>query len=262
MTTHDSESELAGRLGASLTPRVPRITLQHRGEQSSGLFDIGAMYAASVEQVMRRARAVRPPVFGLAQSAQASPVHAWARTPDLQHAIEIDLDAQLCEPVVRARGVGWFGVAVAWLATTAIGFTVATTVPAHSVRRAAPALAAVVQTVPVATPSVAMPAPAAPAPAAMPTTAATMQPPASAPEPVSAAAPKKIGVTPRPRTLAPARPVQTEAAPAAPQPQRATSSPESSPPPKTAPATSPPASGGSSLEDLMRKAVEADSKHH
>ena len=82
MTTHDLESELAGRLGASLTPRVPRITMQHRGEQSSGLFDIGAMYAASVEQVMRRARAVRPPVFELAQGApasQGSPVHAWAR---------------------------------------------------------------------------------------------------------------------------------------------------------------------------------------
>jgi hypothetical protein len=270
MTTHDSESELAGRLGASLTPRVPRITVQHRGEQSSGLFDIGAMYAANVEQIMRRARAVRPAVFELAapgaQASRGSPVHAWARTPDHQHAIEIDLEAPLFEPVGRARGVGWFGVAVAWLATAGIGLTVATTVPAHTAPRAAPALAVATTTPVVAAPVVA-PAVAPAAPSAMPTIAAATQPLASAPEPASAAAPKKLGVTPPPRlrTIATAaRPVPVDVAVAAPQAQKVAAAPVSSPATatKAAPATSPPAAGGSSLEDLMRKAVEADAKHH
>jgi hypothetical protein len=276
MTTHDSESEIAGRLGASLTPSVPRLAVQHRGEQSSGLFDIGAMYAASVEQVMRRARTVREPsVRELAQgarSAAAAPLHAWSRAPYPQRAIEIDLTGEGFEPeqparIVRARGVGWFGVAVAWLATAALGATVATSLPAHTVPRAAPALA-VVATAPVLAPT---PAPAAPPSLVVASTAiaVTTPPPAAiqsnlppgAPDSASAAAPKKPNAAPHPRTMAPARTVSAEAAAPVAQPQKAVA-PTTTSPSKTTPSTAPPAAGGSSLEDLMRRAVEADSKHH
>jgi hypothetical protein len=281
MTTHDSESEIAGRLGASLTPSVPRIAVQHRGEQSSGLFDIGAMYAASVEQVMRRARTVREPsVRELAQGARlapAAPVHAWTRAPDPRRAIEIDLTGglELEQParIARARGVGWFGVAVAWLATAALGATVATSLPAHTVPRVAPAMA-VVATAPV---MASAPPPAEPPSqvAASTAIAVTTLPPAAvqstlppgAPDSAAAAAPKKPNVAPHLRTMAtmatmaPARTVSPEAAAPVAQPQKAVV-PTTTSPSKTASSTSPQATGGSSLEDLMRRAVEADSKHH
>ncbi len=65
MSLRDSESDFGGRLGASLTPRVPGARVREPGEQNSGLVDIRALYAASVEQVMQRAQAARarPPVI-------------------------------------------------------------------------------------------------------------------------------------------------------------------------------------------------------
>lgn len=64
MSLRDSESDVGGRLGASLTPRVPGAHVQEPGEQNSGLVDIRALYAASVNHVVQRAQAARarPPV--------------------------------------------------------------------------------------------------------------------------------------------------------------------------------------------------------
>lgn len=74
MARQESETQLAGQLAASLTPRISHVPLQQRGDQNSGLFDIGAMYAASVEQVMRRAQAVRQPfVVGIAEALLPPP---------------------------------------------------------------------------------------------------------------------------------------------------------------------------------------------
>ncbi|MGO9836236.1 MAG: hypothetical protein ACLP1X_18705 [Polyangiaceae bacterium] len=261
MTTQDSESELAGRLGASLTPRVPRITVQQRVEQNSGLFDVGALYAASVEQVMRRARVAQPPVFGIAGVAQPAPValpSAWganaARVQRVQQE-EIDLDLFLG----RSRGVGWFGVAVAWMATTALGATIATTVPAHTLARGHASAPVVAATAPAAiTPATAAAAFAAPPPV-------VSAPPAEAPSVAVAAAPavapKKAIIVTHART----RPVPASGSAAvtpAPQPQKVASV-EAPPAPKAAVASAPPAAaGGASLEELMRRAVEADAKKH
>jgi hypothetical protein len=259
MTTQDSESELAGRLGASLTPRVPRITVQQRGEQNSGLFDVGALYAASVEQVMRRARVAQPPVFGIAGVAQPAPValpSTWGATAARVQRVqveEIDIDLFLG----RSRGVGWFGVAVAWLATTALGATIATTVPAHTVARGhAPALV-VAATAPAVAPPTAVMALAAPPPAVSAPVAET---PSVAVAVAPAVAAKKAMTVTHARTRPVAASVAADVTPT-PQPQKAASV-EAPPQPKAAVASSPPAAGGASLEELMRRAVEADAKKH
>jgi|HubBroStandDraft_1064217.scaffolds.fasta_scaffold84056_2 hypothetical protein len=259
MTTQDSESELAGRLGASLTPRVPRITVQQRGEQNSGLFDVGALYAASVEQIMRRARVAReqPPVFGVAGVAQPASVALpapWVAAPTRAHEEDLDLDALF---LVRPRGIGWFGVAVAWLATTAIGATIAMTVPAHTVARShAPEL------VVAAVPPVALPAPTTPAPplAVVATPPAVASPVAVVVAPAVTAKKPIVVVAPHARMRTVTASAQADVAPAIPPAQRV--APVEAPAPKAAAASPPPAAGGSSLEDLMRRAVEADSKKH
>ena len=56
MPWQNSESELAGRLGASLTARVPRTGAHAADEQDTGLIDIGLLYAATTAE----ARLVRP----------------------------------------------------------------------------------------------------------------------------------------------------------------------------------------------------------
>jgi len=262
MTTHDSDIELAGKLAASLTPRVPRITAAHRGEQSSGLFDIGALYAASVEQVMRRARTAReqPPVLGVVGVARpfpGSPIRPWAPAPARELVASV-IDPEP-EPVVRARGVGWFGVAIAWLATAAIGAAAATMVPAHSVtifRGHAP-LPVAPAIVPVATPAAPVPAVAVtPAPSPVASQPAALAPVATPgdvrPRKASGAAHLHI------RRAVP-RAAPAEAAAPATEPKAAPTAAEA--PPARVEAPSPaPAAGGSSLEDLMRRAVEADAK--
>jgi hypothetical protein len=297
MTTHDSESELsegelAGKLGASLTPRVPRITVQHRGEQSSGLFDLGALYAASVDQVMKRARTVRdqPPVVGIAEivaPVQEAPLQPWPRAAVGQNVAVADFEADPeLEPVVRARGIGWFGVAVAWFAVALIGAAVATMMlPGPTFARvraaasAAVARARAVAGAPVAV-AAASPAPLAlptapvlptlPAPPTLPASApstisalSAAHPVVSTPEPAPAAPPKKA----TPATYARPRPAVRSApadAPApTPPPAKAVAIAET-PAPKAAvpstPATQPAAGGDSSLEAMMRRAVEADAK--
>ena len=219
MTTQDSESELAGRLGASLTPRVPRITVpRQRGEQNSGLFDVGALYAASVEQVMRRARVAReqPPVFGIAGVVQPASVALpapWVATPTLAQEEDLDLDALF---LARPRGIGWFGVAVAWLATTAIGATLAMTVPAHTVARSSapePVVAAI--------PPVVIPAPTTPAPplAVVATPPAIASPVAVVVAPAVTAKKPVVVIAPHARTRTVTAGAQSDVAPATPPAQ-------------------------------------------
>jgi hypothetical protein len=298
MTTHDSESEvseseLAGKLGASLTPRVPRITVQHRGEQSSGLFDLGALYAAaSVDQVMKRARTVRdqPPVVGIAEivaPVQESPLHPWPRASVRQEApageFEADPEPELA---VRARGTGWFGVAGAWFAVALIGAAVATMMlPGPTFARARAAASAAVARVrgvagaPVAVtaappalptpPALAAP-PVLPSPPTLPASApsttsvlAAAHPVVATPEPAPAAPPKKAA----PATYARPRPAVRSApadAPAPTPPPAKAAAIAETPAPKavvpSTPATQPAAGGDSSLEAMMRRAVEADAK--
>jgi hypothetical protein len=124
MALRDSQSDVGGRLGASLTPRVPVAHVQERGKQNSGLVDIRALYAASVEHVMQRAQAVRarPPVVAF------DPV-----------AVEEE------EPLVLPRQkIGWLPVTVVLLALAAAGslFVASSNVPAvmHAKATLAPAV--------------------------------------------------------------------------------------------------------------------------
>jgi hypothetical protein len=115
MSLRDSESDFGGRLGASLTPRVPVARVQEPGEQNSGLVDIRALYAASVEQVMQRAQAARawPPVVAF-EPVDSDPV---------------PVDE---EPfVLPRRRLGWFSITVVLLvlATTGGRFVASSNVP-------------------------------------------------------------------------------------------------------------------------------------
>jgi len=295
MTRQDSDSDLAGKLGAQLTPPVPHFVARNRGEQSSGFFDLATMQAADLEQIMLRTQASPPRTraMGLPSSkARSIPVAplAWPE-PKLQWVPESQ--PRLLDLVVddapryyaRVRGVGWFGVAVAWLATMTTGVLIATTVPAHVAARAhvAAPVAAVV-----APPGSHATSTSAPPPAllATPSSAVTAQgwtvvsapeTPATAPSnapSVPAVTPhRRAHATPRPAvipstdtpaTAQPAAP-KTGAAPATAPAVNEASAPKT-PVAPTTPAAPPPAASpaptGTSLEDLIRREVAAESKRH
>jgi hypothetical protein len=157
MARQDSRTDLAGRLGASLTPRVSTASSQR--ERNSGLFDMSALYTEAFDQVMRRARAEvhlaplaraprlpwPPPASpGLSDSRYLRPL-----APELEMDVPVDFGDPFAVRRSRGRGLGWFGIAIAWLATVTIGAVLATTVPAHafprSSVRAAVALPAVLK---------------------------------------------------------------------------------------------------------------------
>ncbi len=50
----ESETQVAGKLAASLTPRIVAMPAV-RGEQNSGMVDVRALYESSMEQALRRA---------------------------------------------------------------------------------------------------------------------------------------------------------------------------------------------------------------
>jgi hypothetical protein len=294
MARQDSNSELAGSLGASLTPRVEHLPLTPRGVQSSGLFDMGALYAEALDQVMARARA-QTRLMPLARAAQvtlprAAPWPARGRPFDLD--APIDFSRAFAAP--RAVGLGWFGVAIAWLATVTTAALVAVALPAHT--RAAPRAHAgtIVVVVPATHPSVVEPvAPAAPAgadsaivPAAMLTvpTTATTTPATTTPLATASSSPLVIRassavagppVTSRP-SLATKRPASKAAGVTLAHARPAPSAPSAPPPTASAIAASPPVkstttrpepaatpASGMSLEDLIRHEVQAESsKHH
>jgi hypothetical protein len=271
MARFDLESSLKATLAASLTPSAPRITAEHRDEQSSGIVDVGALYAASLEHVMQRARRELPASLRGTRALRPAPFAPPWTTPEL----ELDDADLLVEfdgiPGLRAaRGVGWFGVAVAWLMTATMGAIVATTLPAHVGSHALSrtlARAAISPATPTAAPPA--PAPATPwtaIPTATPTATATPTPTATATPTIQApAAPR--AVTARPISAAPhlvARPVPVQApastAPAqAPASKTVAAAAPSAPAVPVAPAAAAaPASTNVDLDELIRRAVKAE----
>jgi hypothetical protein len=300
MSLRDSESDFGGRLGASLTPRVPGARVREPGEQNSGLVDIRALYAASVEQVMQRAQAARawPPVVAF----------------DLVAFDPVAVDE---EPVVLPRRrLGWLPITAVLLvlATTGSLFVASSNVPAvmHAKTTLVPAAmrakativgvamraeAAVVARVdrltgrplpvaapvgvqpPEAPPVTPAPPPVAPALLAPPASqvgeaappmtvvdanaAPASAPPARAPVTRGHALPKAAAdirsTTRAPKHPGSANPPATAATPAeAPEPATVKAAPE----PAKVPA---PAAGGAdakpmSLDDMIRRAVETESK--
>ncbi len=297
MSRQTSQTELSAKLAASLTPRLQYMPAPARGEQSSGLVDVGAMYAASVEQMMRRAERVQRPVVRVGTGRAALPGHQPARGTVTQRPVagsrrageyeEVDLAGEYALPGTGRRGpIGWFAVAVAWAATTTLAAAISTMVPAHGLKgeiakppappaAAIPALSPTPSLAPApasTTPSLDLatgiitPAPVSPAsPATAPHTSAAISPAAAAPTPPSTSA---AAIPPPPAAIAKAKPIShprvshpdapsAAAAPApSPSPSPAAKAAASSPAPAAVPAAP------ASLEDLIRAAVEKESKKH
>jgi hypothetical protein len=114
MTGHNSESELAGRLGASLTPRVSP-SLAQGSEQNSGVIDIRTLYAASAPYVSRRA-----PV------ARAEPQTVAPSRPLVEY-VDLEPDDLL---YVLPRRRSWLGTTVVLLMFALGGVAIVDTVPA------------------------------------------------------------------------------------------------------------------------------------
>jgi hypothetical protein len=296
MARQDSNNELAGQLAASLTPRVGAALAPPRGAQNSGLFDVGALYAEAFAQVALRARA-QAQRLPLARATQPTwPRARERREPEwgthrghLDRAIEVPIDFETSVEAPRSRGLGWFGVAVAWLATVTTGAWIATTLPAHAPTRVRPSAAALVVSAPVvvSAPFVATnpaqapageplrigaSAPGAPVVAFAPgaPVVAAVAPIAEAPgaSPVSVLSPRKLA--PRAAASPHAHSPAAASGPVSSTPQASAraSAPSAAPSPKAqaAPAAKPTAAAqpgaAMSLEDLMRHEVQAESKHH
>jgi hypothetical protein len=279
MARQNSESQLAGRLAASLTPRVSQLPLQHRGEQSSGLLDLGVLYSASVQQVMERARLARdaPTVVELLDEGEARRPNRARRRPQRPSFDPRFEDVQALEAagVLPVRGVGWFGVAVAWLVTAVVGVTLATTVPAHAVvlgrlpaTAVAPSEPSVSHPAAPVVQAVQQAAQASPATASvesLPVATASTSTPVAHPATTALKVPTRVATGSSPERMRPA-PARADAPPST---ERAATPPTPSskaaaevPIPKAAPANPSPTPASDPLVDLMRRAVEADSKHH
>ena len=124
MTTQDSDSEITGKVAASLTPPVVHARAA-RGEQSSGFFDLDTLYAIHVEQV-------RPPPIRLPPPL---PVVRPVRRP-APLAVPFELHPVATRRAPRPQPIGWFAVFVTWLATTTLATLAATQIPAHGTTHA------------------------------------------------------------------------------------------------------------------------------
>ncbi len=266
MTRQQSSSDLAGSLAATLTPRVPQASARTlRATQNSGLFDVGALYAEAFQQVARRARTDPRLAMPLARSAQATwPAAArWPR-PALSYPLEPEPSFEYRDVAARpTRGLGWFGVAVAWLATVTTAALIATSLPAHApthVRALPVAVAPVAPIITSAAPP-ALPAPEPPVPevvpSALPVAALSVAPPAVRPAPKKMVLAPKVAAPAPPRVHpAPPAPVVAAAAPAA--PVTAPRAAASSRPAPVAPAST----AGMSLDELIRHEVQLESGKH
>jgi hypothetical protein len=281
MARQQSNTDLAGSLAATLTPRIPQAReMSFRAAQNSGLFDVGALYAEALDEVLRRTRSdVR--LAPLARAAQPT----WPRAAGWSEpVVSFDFDAAVPVAFTRgvaarsSRGIGWFGVAVAWLATVTMGASLATTLPGHALTHPKGA-GWVVPATPAAPPAVSPSTlPVAPVPvAALPAVSAsslattTVAPPALALAAPASAAPQavsphvstkrlapKVGSPPAAhgRSIAAASPAVAAAPPAIVAAHPAA-------PARATPASPPPAStAGMSLDDLIRHEVQAESAKH
>ncbi|MGH7438754.1 MAG: hypothetical protein ACRENE_23955 [Polyangiaceae bacterium] len=305
----ESETQVAGKLAASLTPRIVAMPVV-RGEQNSGMVDVRALYESSMEQALRRAeqaesaaRAERAKRAAMAaqvahaqQQAQAAVAYATSRrqarpaayedrTPEVYEDVDLAGEYMVIPGVVPRGRIGWFAVAVAWLATASLAAGVATMVPAHGLKRVlAPVAAAPAPAqAPIVAPVVAAPVAKAD-PSGIPTVSlSSLAPVAATPPPTASAIPTPTATStskphPSHHALAHAEPPSAaplaakaapiaKAAPAAdddaePAPPKATKATAAAKAPAVpAPAAAAPASGGS-LEDLIRQAVAKEAKQH
>ncbi len=265
MENHDSRRDLSRTLGA-LTASAPRLTEAHRGAQNSGLFDLGALYAAELQRAIQRARPARPRPPPLRVNDLLRPLGAGS--PAAASIWDIDIEDANLEVMPKApvralaRAAGWYAVAITWLATTTLGALVATSVPAHA-RPAHPAPLLTVAASQAPTPA----ASPAPGPAALGSTPAADAPrdPKSA---QAAAAPAVIAAQDLP--LAPAASAASPAHATAPRRGAGQSQPHAAPPAHAvatttdaakSPAKAAPAPAGPvSLDEMIRRAVAADAK--
>jgi hypothetical protein len=234
----DSDSDLVGKLGATLTAPVVR-THMPRGEQSSGFFDLHSLYEMHVE------RGEAAPLVVVPVPRIAPPLQVPMRAPQVTavDAYEVALARGIPRPI------GWYGVFVTWLATATLAAAVATQVPAHVRTRVRPIVATATAT-------------------AAPTATATATPTSSVPVFVVSDLPRAQTKAPAPAThvkLAAAAPVRTAAPSTAPASSPAPVAVAPPPPAHAAtaaapPAPTPPSTGGSSLEDLIRREVAAEQK--
>jgi hypothetical protein len=242
MTTQDSDSEITGKVAASLTPPVVHARAA-RGEQSSGFFDLDTLYAIHVEQV-------RPPPIRLPPPL---PVAQPVRRP-APLAVPFEVHAVASRRAPRPQPIGWFAVFVTWLATTTLATLAATQLPAHGTTHArllgtsTPASAITPASTPTPTPTLALTPALTPAPPPTPSTPvfSISDLPRVLPRaalPTRRAVPR--ATTPPPETTA--APAQTTEAAPTPSPAK--------PPPAAAPAST-----ANSLDDLIRREVAAEQK--
>jgi hypothetical protein len=291
MARQQSSTELAGSLAATLTPPAPGTSAQpFSTTENSGLLDVRALYAETLDEVMRRTRSDAR-LVSLARTAQPT----WSRAarwspPARPFEPEVAAPFALTKApeVRRSRGLGWFGVAVAWLATVTMGASIATTLPGHALTRLRMGRAATIATTPplqethsatlapsvlpvaaVIPPAAVMSSPFAPAvspalpavPLASP--ARAIAPPVDPPHVATKKLPSK-GTTPvaHLRPAAPAASTSSApatsaiaAAPRAPAPSRPAS--------PTAPVSTNVSTAGMTLDELIRHEVQVESaKHH
>jgi hypothetical protein len=169
-----------------LTPPAPLLRRAVPNAQSSGAFDLGAMYASVVIKSVQRAYASRQ--RQLRTSLPRLPPLP-VRRPNVPRATLDVLDMDEVEvpiivempPVRGARALAWLGVAVSWLTTTALAVLIGTSLPAHL--HSAPATTAAAPTEEAASP----PSPAA---AAVLASASTDSPPVIAVEDLPVARPR------------------------------------------------------------------------
>jgi len=298
MPRQQSNTDLAGSLAATLTPRVSDVSVHlARGQQNSGLFDVGALYAEALDEVMRRTRAGARsmPVARAAQSTWPTanraaqlraPVQPW-RQPVVHEEVVVEYVASIDAP--RAGGLGWFGIAVAWLATVTMGAGIAVTLPAHAIvhSRAGAVAGGVVASAgatPAASspPAIVLPSVASPSPTYAPSGSvpgaqpAIQKPPiaATAPTPAALATSAPPVVSPRVLAKKPARPIAAaavththpaSAAVVAAAPSEVSASTPRSPGPArsaSVPAPAAASTAGMSLDDLIRHEVQAESAKH
>jgi hypothetical protein len=280
MARQQSNIDLAGSLAATLTPRIPQTReMPFRTGQNSGLFDVGALYAQALDEVVRRTRSdVR--LAPLTRAAQPT----WPRAGGWSEpVVSFDFDAavpiEFTNKVAArsSRGIGWFGVAVAWLATVTMGASMATTLPGHALTHGKVAgwvVPAAPETPPAVSPSslpvapvpvVALPAVSMISPA---TTIAVPTPAFAAP---TRAAPQAVSPHVSTKRLAPkvgnppaghSHSVATASSAVAAAPT-AIGAAHPAAPARATPATPTPAStAGMSLDDLIRHEVQAESAKH
>ncbi|HEY5243691.1 MAG TPA: hypothetical protein VIJ22_19555 [Polyangiaceae bacterium] len=235
MTTQDSDSEITGKVAASLTPPVARLHVP-RGEQSSGFFDLHTLYTMHVQPTQRAA----PPPLPAPPLPALLPVLPRRDLPQPR-----SREALAPSPATRARPqpIGWYAVFVTWLATLTLATLSATQLPAHVATHARPP---------------------APAPTLTPALTLTLTP-ALTPAPTPSSGPPTIALSDLPRVApAPARTAPRHLHAIVHPPPEPFLTPTSVSPPSPAPAPAPspaPASTTNmSLDDLIRHEVAAEQK--